>query len=256
MLAGSGAAIFDLEGMPLTIGGPHTGENNFNGMVDEVRIYDRALTAAEIAALAATDLVGHWTMDEGSGTTASDFSGLGNNGLVSGGATWTLGIVGGALSLDGINGTVTVPNMRGLGAGNTAHTVAAWVKVISLPSNRAWILLLGNEGTGSHHWLINSLGVTQLGVWNGGQVNPTLPLGEWKHIAVTFDGATLAGYVDGMLAGSGAAIFDLEGMPLTIGGPHIGENNFNGMVDDVRIYDRALTAAEIAALATEGISRR
>jgi uncharacterized protein len=195
----------------------------------------------------------HLGLDEASGTTAFDSSGSGNVGVLSGGASWTEGKVGGALSLDGIDGAVAIPNVNGLAPGNTPHTIAAWVKVTRLPSNRAWILLLGNEGTGAHHWLINNSGVTQLGSWSGGGVKPTLPLGQWKHIAVTFDGATLTGYVDGVPVGSGAATFDLKGMPLTLGMQHIGENNFNGMVDDVQIYNRSLSAEEIAALSGRGV---
>ena len=197
----------------------------------------------------ADGLVGYWSMDEGDGATASDSSGLGNTGGVYGGATWTTGKVGGALSFDGSSGTMNVPNVTGLPAGNTPHTIAAWVKVTSLPSNRAWILLLGNEGTGSHHWLLTHSGWTQLGVWNGAQAHPTLPVGEWKHLAVTFDGTTLTGYMDGVTVGSSAAQFDLEGMPLTLGQGHIWENYFSGLIDDVRIYSRALDATEIAALA-------
>src|SRR5262249_25132959 len=115
-------------------------------------------------------------------------------------------------------------------------------------SNRAWIALLGNEGSGSEHWLINSAGITQFGVWNGGQTNPTLPIGVWKHVATTFDGATLACYVDGVLVGSTTATFNLQGALLTLAQSHLNENYFNGSLDDVRIYNRALSAGEIAAL--------
>ena len=197
------------------------------------------------------DLIGYWKMDEGSGATASDSSGMGNNGAVTWGAAWTAGKVGGGLSFDGYSGAMTVPNVGGLAPGNTPHTIAAWVNVTSLPmpGNRAWILLLGSEGTGAHHWLLNSSGATQLGAWNGAGVFPTLPVGQWKHLALTFDGTTLAGYVDGVLVGSGAATFNLQGMPLTLAHPHLWENDFNGLVDDVRIYSRALDATEIATLA-------
>jgi hypothetical protein len=66
---------------------------------------------------------------------------------------------------------------------------------------------------------------------------------------VTFDGATLTGYVDGVPVGSKAATFNLQGIPLTIGQQHLGENYFNGIADDVRIYSRALASVEIAILA-------
>jgi hypothetical protein len=137
---------------------------------------------------------GVWNLDENSGTTAHD-SLLNNDGTIYG-ATWTTGKIGSALSYDGVDDYVSVASVSGL-SGNTPHSIEAWVKVNSLPSNRAWILLLGNEGVGSHHWLINSQGGTQFGVWGGGQTQPTLPVGQWTHIAITFDGTTLKSYVNG-----------------------------------------------------------
>ena len=207
------------------------------------------MLSTTVAVSATSGTVLNWSLNDGSGTIASDSSGLGNNGTVSGGATWVTGKVGGALSFDGVSGAVTLPAVAGLAPGNTPHTVAAWVKVNVLPSNRAWILLLGNEGTGAHHWLINSTGGTQLGAWSGSQVSPTLPVGQWKHIALTFDGTTLTGYVDGVSIGSQAATFNLAGTPLTLAQAHMGEEYFNGVVDDVHVYSRALSAAEVAALA-------
>jgi ferric-dicitrate binding protein FerR (iron transport regulator) len=141
-------------------------------------------------------LVGYWKFDEGAGATAEDSSGRGHAGILSGGAKWVAGKVGGAVGLDGVDGTMLRGNVSGLAKGNAPHTVAAWIKVNALPSYRAWILQLGDEGSGSHHWLINSEGGTQFGVWGGwpavGQLQPDLPLGQWKHVAVTFDGTTEA----------------------------------------------------------------
>ncbi len=196
------------------------------------------------------DLVGLWDLDDGGGSIAVDSSGMGNNAAVYGGATWVTGEVGGALSLNGVDGSMMVSSVKGLASGNTPHTIAAWVNVTKLPPNRAWILLLGNEGTGAHHWLINSSGGTQLGAWGVGQatVTPVLPVGQWKHVAVTFDGTTLSGYVDGVLVGTSPATFNLQGIPLTVGHEHLWENNFNGMIDDLRIYPRALTALEVLNL--------
>ena len=190
----------------------------------------------------------NWSLNEGSGTVAGDSSGNGNNGTLFNGPVWSAGKVGGALSFDGVSSYVGLSNVAGLVPGNTPHTIAAWVKVNALPSNRAWILLLGNEGNGAHHWLINSAGGTQFGVWGGGQVNPTLPVGTWVHVATTFDGTTLSGYVNGVLIGTSAASFNLTGMPLSLAQQHLGENYFNGQLDEVRVYDYALSAAEVAAL--------
>ena len=189
-----------------------------------------------------------WSLDDGSGSIAADSSGQGNTGSVSG-ATWVPGRVGGALSFNGSNAALTRANVQGINTGNTPHTVAAWVKVNALPSNRAWIMLLGPEGAGSHHWLIGSNAVAQLGVWNGPQAIPTLPVGVWKHIAITFDGSELKAYIDGTLISTQAASFNLTGTALTVAQSHVAENYFNGEVDEFRIYNSALTAAEVSTLA-------
>ena len=196
-------------------------------------------------------MVGYWKFDEGSGTTASDSSGYGNTGTLSTGASapgWTTGKVGGALSFDGVDDYVSVASISGLSTGNTVHTIEGWIKVSALPSNRAWILLLGNEGTGAHHWLINSTGGTQFGVWSGGQTHPTLSVGTWTHIAITHDGTTLRSYVNGEFSQSASATFNLQGIPLTLAQQHVSENYFDGLIDEVRIYNRTLSAQEISQL--------
>ena len=154
-------------------------------------------------------MVGYWKFDELSGTLA-DSSGNGNNGTQSGGVTYgATGKVGNGLSFDGVDDHVNVASISGLSTGNTVHTIEGWIKVSALPSNRAWILLLGNEGTGAHHWLINSTGRTQFGVWGGGQTQSTLSVGTWTHIAITHDGTTLRSYVNGEFSQSASATFNL-----------------------------------------------
>lgn len=188
---------------------------------------------------------GAWNFDETSGTTAHD-SAHGNDGTLYNGASWWYPKIGArSVYFDGNNGYMSVPSVSGL-SGNTPHSIEAWVRVSSLPPNRAWILQLGNEGTGSHHWLINSAGGTQFGAWNGGQTQPTLPVGKWTHIAMTFDGTTLKSYVNGALSQSVAATFNLAGTPLILAQAHVGENYFNGAIDELHIYDYALSAGQVA----------
>jgi hypothetical protein len=224
-----------------------------NGATFKVVVANSAGSAASSeATLTVTDAGGPtlwWKLDETDGTAAADASGNGNAGTLVNGPVSTAGKVGTALSFNGSNQYASLASVSGLAKGNAPHTVAAWIRVNALPSYRAWILQLGNEGSGSHHWLINSSGGTQFGVWSGNQAQPSLPVGQWKHVAITFDGATLKSYVDGTLAQSVAATFNLQGVPLTVAQAHNGENAFNGTVDDVRVYSRALSAAEVAALA-------
>jgi hypothetical protein len=198
----------------------------------------------------AGDALVWWKLDDAKGTTAADASGKKNDGTVTGDAAWGEGKVGGALTFpEGKDSYVSLGTVKDLAAGNTAHTIAAWVKVTKLPENRAWMLLLGSEGEGSHHWLINNAGETQFGVWGGNQAKPALEVGKWKHVAITFDGKTLTGYLDGQKTESTEATFNLQGVGLTIAQVHNGENSFEGAYDDVRVYGRALSDKEVADLA-------
>jgi hypothetical protein len=199
------------------------------------------------------DAILYWKFDEGKGTTVADASGKDNNGTLSNEPAWGDGKVKGAITFDsGKSSYASVASVNGLTAGNSAHTIAAWVKVTKLPENRAWVLLLGNEGDGSHHWLLNSAGETQFGVWGGGQVKPKLEVGAWKHVATTFDGTTLKGYLDGQQVETAEATFNLQGVPLTLAQVHNTENAFDGQFDDVRVYARALSDKEVADLAKAG----
>lgn len=200
-------------------------------------------------------MIGYWKFDETSGTVAADSSGNSNTMNYTGGPTQSATVPTltyanpRSLSFNGTSSYVSIATLNGLTPGNTAHTTAAWIKVNALPATRAWILLLGNEGAGSEHWLIDSAGVTQFGVWGGTQVAPVLGT-AWHHVALTFDGTTLKGYLDGNPMGAGAAAtYNLMGVPLSIAQNHNGENYFNGLVDDVRVYGRALTATEVSGLA-------
>lgn len=199
---------------------------------------------------AADDPVLWWKLKDAKGATAADASAKKNDGTLTGDVAWVDGRAKGALSFpEGKNSYATVGTVNGLAAGNSAHTIAAWVKVAKLPENRAWILLLGSEGADSHHWLINAAGETQFGVWGGNQVKPKLEVDKWKHVAVTFDGTTLTGYLDGEKFESTDATFNLQGVSLTVAQVHNDENSFEGQFDDLRIYPRALSAKEIADLA-------
>ncbi|HEY3321932.1 MAG TPA: autotransporter-associated beta strand repeat-containing protein, partial [Planctomycetota bacterium] len=205
------------------------------------------ITGAISNAATATPEVLYWPLDG----NANDSTPNGNTGVLSGGTSWVAGKVGAqALQVDGINGYVSNAAVNGLAAtGNVAHTITAWVKVNAYPAVRSWIALFGPAANGSHHWLLLPTGATQLGVYGGNQLAPTLPLGQWKHVAMTSDGTTLRCYIDGVLFGSVAANFNYPaGKPLAVGQPQGADNYFNGIVDDLRIYSRALSSAEVAAV--------
>jgi MYXO-CTERM domain-containing protein len=221
----------------------------------------RALAIAVLLSLQAAPAgpVMYWKLDEASGaaaTPADDAVGT-NDGTHAGTPTPstdrpTLSFTNlQSLSFDGVDDQVTRASVTGIAAGATAHTIAMWIKVTALPANRAWIAQLGNEGTGSHHWLLKADGTSQIGMWGGTQQFPPLPAdAAWRHVASTYNGTNLSVYVNGTEVGTAtAAAFNLQGVPFSIAQVHNGENFFNGLIDDVRIYPRALTATEVQYLA-------
>ncbi len=190
-----------------------------------------------------------WWRAEG---TALDTTGN-SDGTLQGGVSYTNGVAGQTFSFDGNNSGMNVDNLTGLNSGNTPHSIEGWIKIQSLPPVRAWMLLLGAAGVGVHHWLLQPDGSAQLGVFGSVQANPTLPVGTWVHLAMTFNGQTLCCYTNGVLQSALAASFSFGNpLPLTLGLPHLGEQGFNGLMDEMSIYNRALSSNEIASIYNAG----
>jgi fibronectin type 3 domain-containing protein len=203
---------------------------------------------------ASPGLVGAWAFDEGSGTTTADQSGKGNNGTLSN-TTWvTTGKFNNALSFNGTTAWVTVNDSNTLDL-TTGMTVEGWVK----PSvgGASWQTAIVKEQPGNLVYGIyanTNLGRPEAEVYAGGQtraVNGTsaLPTGTWSHLAATYDGTTLRLYVNGaqvsQLTTSGSILTSTS--PLRIGGNSVWGERFTGLIDEVRVYNRALSAGEIQA---------
>jgi len=206
-------------------------------------------------------LVAWWKFDERSGGAAADSTRHRNHGKLMRAAGWGTGKHGGALSLDGNESYVLVGPSPSLDSTAAQLTLAAWANRPS--ASRGYRLLISRQkGTadGNHYWLGLDGGQCSLGVettqglreMNLGRV----PVGEWFHLAGTFDGTTLRLYLNGTEVGarphSGNLMFDAR--PVSIGADLQDaagsvQEDFTGLIDDVRIYGRALTAAEVAALA-------
>ena len=201
---------------------------------------------------AATVPVAAYGFNEGSGTVVNDVSGNGNNGTISG-ATWTTsGKYGNALSFNGTNALVTINNAPSLQL-TSAMTLEAWVYPTTV--NSAWrdVIYKGNdnyylEGTSSNS------GHPVAGAIVGGvyaeAIGPnSLTANTWAHLAETYDGATMRLYVNGVQVASHAqtGAIATSTNPLQIGGDSIYGQYFAGRIDEARIYNRALSQAEIQA---------
>ncbi|KZM37287.1 hypothetical protein OJAG_00010 [Oerskovia enterophila] len=218
-----------------------------------------ATQSVRVTAVAGTR--GTWELDEGTGVVASDSSGWGYQGALSGGTSWVTGKSGKAVRLDGSTGRVSVPDADGLDV-SSALTVSAWVR----PERQATQYVVKKAVSGSsdgYELGISSAGkpflrVNQKTSGDTFRVNATSVLptngSTWVHLAGTFDGQRLRIYVDGVEQGSiaGPASVGVNTLPLTIGAQPDGLYPFQGAVDSVRLSDRALTAAQITEIVQGG----
>ncbi len=249
----------------LAIGGT-SGVYLFDGKLDDARIYNRALSPAEVSQLYnwAPGPVGYWKMDEGSGTTISDSSvNSYTSSAFTGNTAFTNGKYGKGLTFDGTDDVVRIPEgtYTDLGATTDSFTAEAWFKTTADFSTGATILIKRNSGAGGFPFAItlDSIerlnatfydGTTSVGLTITGAKND----GKWHHAALVRDvfADTLYFYVDGVLANS---INDTttgslaNNSDISIGAGNVNasyiDNDFNGQVDDARIYNYARTSAQI-----------
>jgi hypothetical protein len=201
-------------------------------------------------ALAQAGPVAAYGFNEGAGTAASDASGTGNSGVITG-ATWSAaGKYGGALSFNGTSNWVTVNDAASLDL-TTGMTLEAWVKPSALADWRT--VLLKENGSGLVYALYASDAASRPSGWvrRSGDVNVTassaLPLNTWSHLAVTSDGANVRLFINGTQVATRASTgaIAVSASPLRIGGNAVWSEYFAGLIDEVRVYNRALTAAQI-----------
>ena len=201
---------------------------------------------------AATGPVAAYAFDEGSGTSVADASAAANNGTVSG-AVWASGRYGGGLRFDGTNDVVTVADAASLDL-TTAMTLEAWVNPAAVPTN--WRSIVAKErATNSMTYQLAANSNTNVPATRGYIANGVrtlqggtrLSAGAWVHLAATYDGAMQRLYVNGVQVASRAqtGTITVTTNALRIGGSTTMGQYFNGTIDEVRVYNRALVAAEI-----------
>lgn len=199
--------------------------------------------------------ISHWKLDETSGTTAADWVG-GRNGTLSG-ATWASGRVAGGVQLNGTSNFVSVPDSAAFRV-TTAMTICGWIRASSWPNDGNWASVILRKGDANpNNWQLAVregrviMTLDEFDLYSvGGSVS--LATNKWNHVAGTWDGTQIRLYVNGVADGSPvsrAAPIGTDTRPVYIGGRNGMTDITNGTVDDVRFYNRALTADEIADLA-------
>lgn len=271
-------------------GGLDIGRHNLtdanDGVIDDVRIYNRALSADEIKRLykmggtfkindsrkdtLTNGLVGYWTFDglDMAGVTAYDRSGQGNKGTLTLSPTRTLGKIGQALLFDGADDYVTVNSATSIND-ISPMTISAWIYPKSLGQNGfgrildkslttsptfGWDFQLTT--TNVLHFVVDYDGANDLVRESGANA---VTLNTWQHIVVTWDGSSAQTgvhlYINGIETsytnntdGAGNRVTD-AGNNLVIGNNATNFNRtFDGNIDDVRVYNRVLSAQEITRL--------
>jgi hypothetical protein len=267
------------------VGTPPQGAPHFPGSIDDVRVYNYAMSAQEISALyksakssyesapTRTGLVGYWTMDSSDATSTPwifyDRSGFGNNATSTGSPTIAAGKINQSASLNGSTQYLdAVTNSRYNLAGG--GTVSAWVKINSATVQHGIVQNGNNQVSQGGGWVLairTDSGITFVQSCTAGSEGYEstytpgyfVPANQWTHIAVTYNSSdpntSAVIYVDGVLKTTNVAANCSSGVAiLSTGNLGIGKavagltGHMNGFIDDVRIYNRTLSAQEIVNL--------
>jgi hypothetical protein len=283
MLAGSIAGTIQNSGTPFLIGANYIGSETWNGKIDQVTFYSYARTPAQIAYdYNRGKPIGWWKMDECQGSTLFDASGNGNNGTLivgaagsqtaigtceTSGSAWANGKTGkysSSLNFDGTDDYVNIaePSNNSLDA-NTI-SVSAWVKLSSIgqqmsflnkqgsTTDRSYIIYMEADNKPRMAASVNGTGFT------AAIATTSLTTGQWYHITGTYDGANVKIFVNGKLENAVAMSGNIFN---SAGGVQIGRIASPaylqaGQIDDVRVYNYALTDQQVANVMNEGSALR
>ena len=248
----------------------------FQGIIDEVELFNRALTAEEIRAIYEAGSAGKikpepppppepipppagmmswWSFNEGAGEIAHDIWGS-SDGLLMNGPIWTGGVVDGALSFDGVDDYVAIPDSQNLDITDEI-TIEAWIHPAT-PING--YVLSKQEDTGPS-------GAYSIGIsddtdridfrFNGTNFRSSFTLfNRWSHIAFTYSSSAgeVKNYINGVLVDtySHTGPISITDDPLQIGRRLPNNFFFNGLIDEVSIFNRALSEDEIRAIYEAG----
>ena len=239
----------------------YTVDPYLNGIVDDFRIYQQALTTDQILAIA---LQPNFILpfDETSGNNTADISGNNNNGTIINNGTFVPGVYNNAIKLDGVSSYVNLP--AGILSNASDFTISSWV---NLNNTGNWTRLF-DFGFGTGKWMYfvpsTNTAVARFSIYNGKDQSTLsgtapLPSNRWVHVAVTRQGTNGTLYINGQVVASWFVFISpnsLNASGLTAQNC-IGRSQFsvdpylNGIVDDFRFYYYALDQSQIAVLAQQ-----
>ena len=200
-------------------------------------------------------LVGHWKFDEGSGTIAYDASGNGNDGTLVNGPNWVDGKRGGALGFDGSSNYVDCGNDESLNITDEI-TISAWIYPKGFHDHWPCIVSKGPSWESGVTLWMNWNGLISFAIAGQHYYFQYVDLNSWNHVVATFSlsDEKILVYKNGLSSspiGRNTALPGHDSMRVGISSPGTypsGYGQFNGLIDDVRIYDRALSPEEIQDL--------
>lgn len=218
---------------------------------------------------APSGLVAWWS---GDGTAADDVGT--NNGILEGGSTFAPGLIGQAFSLDGIDDRIRVPNSSALNPA-TGFTIEAWIRPDPNDWNEGYRVIVSKWNDDKRDWsyILKQVNFRPFNspAFEYRRLMAEISTGEnsgsfqyylsqsryrdgWQHVAITFDTTTARFYLNGVLDGSSATdptlLLDASNTDLLIGAAYTGggiKENFGGLLDEVKLYSRSLSAEEIWA---------
>jgi prepilin-type N-terminal cleavage/methylation domain-containing protein len=249
---------------------------SLSGARDKAQIAKTLLYSSEIYHALGADIVGNWNFDEGSGTIALDSSGYNHHGTIIGGATYTTdtpqkaagqGQGKYALSFDGANDYVNIDDSNSLDINENQMSISAWIKPTagdyrtivskgydSADGGYALRITRDSEPIRAFFQVYNASGV----IGSAGTYN-NISNGSWYYLIGTYNGSQVCLYVNGKLDGTCGSLtgnVKTNALPLSFGRMSTGgaiTQYYPGLIDEVRIYSRALSAAEIQKLYADGL---
>ena len=241
--------------------------NRFDGAIDDIRVYNRALSYVEIQALYHEG--GYYNLNDGLGAyypfsgNAADSSGKGNDGT-NNAATMTADRFGNADKAYGFNGTnyISIPNNSSLDIGNQ-FTIEGWIYVTSSNLSGRIISKGYATGYGGYELIIEGnnpplfrFDVSLDGVYSMNYCSTPLMVNSWYQVGVAYENSELRFYINGTftngIAKTGTVSSNTYEMSLGRRSIPTPQDYFYGNIDDIRIYNRALNDVEIQALYHQG----